>query len=532
MRTRFLLLALLSSLAAACGDRDSTSGGPGATFSPPTGRPEELPKVAARADAIVAMLHERFGDDVARNVVVGVEDAGGVRVQLRGEVPNAAIRDAMMKEVAVRVTGLQIQDFNLDVAGPIRMVWSFDVNGESGWVVFSPDLSLAVTEEGDLYEMATGRRINRLALDGLPKMETAVFSPDGKTLATGHQRGGILRWKMPLGDRYDVLRPESPDKLSSAIVALDFTADGKALASLDHAHGEVFLWDLAHGGGRMIGGLLPTGAPHDIAGPYLLAIAPDGKTIAAASSDDRGVSLWDVASGTRSGTLAMELFYPSGIAWSRNGRFLAVARAGSPTSGTVVVYEMPGRKARTFSVEAGTDIDAIALSDDGALLATRASDQPLRLWDVGTGRVWLEIPNDKVGPGRGLRFSPDASLLATQCGTRPPSLRLWDLSARPGGSGRRPGLPPAYRETLSHDDALARAIEGAIRHTFDRRNIESLQVEVGPDGSVHLSGRVSDREVKDVAGRTAADFWMPSDPRRDSPRRVVNDLEVTGRLGK
>src|SRR5439155_27102309 len=99
--------------------------------------------------------------------------------------------------------------------------------------------------------------------------------------------------------------------------------------------------------------------------------------------------------------------------------------------------------------------------------------------------------------------SPDGAVLATECTTLMPSgIRLWDVSARPGARAAA-ALPLSFPEQVTQDDRLCADIAHAIRGTFDPRNVETLKIEMLPDGPIKLTGRVSDEEVKKVAQRSA-----------------------------
>ena len=89
-------------------------------------------------------------------------------------------------------------------------------------------------------------------------------------------------------------------------------------------------------------------------------------------------------------------------------------------------------------------------------------------------------------------------------------------------------MPQTYEKLLTHDDALVEAITDAIRGTFDPSNIAELRVEFCPDGSVKLIGKVTDAEVKNVAGRTAATQTVRGE-RLLKPRAVDNVLQIVGR---
>jgi WD40 repeat protein len=115
---------------------------------------------------------------------------------------------------------------------------------------------------------------------------SAVFSPDGKTLAAGDDEGVIRVWDLDRGRLARVLaKPTKRDIEPFPITSLAFTPDGKTLAS---AAGDSFvtLWDPATGKEtRRISG--------HVAAVRSIAISPDGKTLAS-GSDDGTALVWDL----------------------------------------------------------------------------------------------------------------------------------------------------------------------------------------------------------------------------------------------
>jgi hypothetical protein len=144
--------------------------------------------------------------------------------------------------------------------------------------------------------------------------------------------------------------------------------------------------------------------------------------------------------------------------------------------------------------------------------------------------IWQRIDRSKAGGGKGIAFSPDGASLATQCEhVRPPAIRLWDVSQRPGGGGgRSASLPRAYPDLITQDDLLLATIEGKIRGTFSQ-NIEELKLEMLPDGTIKLTGKVSDSETKRVAQLDAETLHAADDSGPQPRNKVINELEVTGR---
>jgi len=120
--------------------------------------------------------------------------------------------------------------------------------------------------------------------------------------------------------------------------------------------------------------------------PPVTALAFNGDSRLLAVGTYGQVVLWDLHEGRPAGSLLEIPGAVHALAFSRDGRRLAVGAGLPARSGVVQVYTVPdGTKIHDF---AGHDdvVFAVALRPDGAQLASASFDQTVRLWNLGLDR--------------------------------------------------------------------------------------------------------------------------------------------------
>jgi WD40 repeat protein len=243
---------------------------------------------------------------------------------------------------------------------------------------------------------------------------SAVFSPDGKTLASGTYDKDILLW--------DVKTRQPVGKLSGhtdIIRSIAFSRDGSMMASGSEDK-TVILWDMKTR--RPIG--KPLNGHKDVL--TSVGFSPDGKTLAS-GSDDKTIILWDVKNGQPIHTLSGHSGFVRSVAFSPDGKTLA---SGS-YDGTIILWDVKtGNPIGTPLIEP-TDIGpnpvlSIAFSLDGKILASGSYNGPIILWDVKTGHPHLLTTlSGHSGGARSVVFSPDGKTLAS--GSVDTTIILWDV---------------------------------------------------------------------------------------------------------
>ncbi len=156
-----------------------------------------------------------------------------------------------------------------------------------------------------------------------------------------------------------------------------------------------------------------------------VAFSRDG-TLAFEAGDR--VALWDVA--TRQGIATLKAY--SSVAFSRDGTLLATRGWWQDPPHSIKLWDVASRTLRV-TLEGHTDqINALAFSPDGALLASgsgngRLGDDGVRLWDVASRKeiAAIEVTGDGVWS---VAFSPDGTILAW--GSSRGGVTLWDVANR------------------------------------------------------------------------------------------------------
>ena len=259
------------------------------------------------------------------------------------------------------------------------------------------------------------------------RIKTVAISPDGKTLATGSFDKTVKLWNLDTGELIDTIAGHS-----NTIRSVAFSPDGKILASsvygIAFQDGTIKLWDADT---RKLRQTLEISLLYW--GGDFLVFSPDGQTLARANGPT--IKLWDLNTGKVRSTLKGHGWQVNSIAFSADGQILvsggldgAVKIWNWPTEELLNTFNRPSPSNWVVSLVFWLDfsfgmIYSVAISPDRQTVASGGYDQPVTLWDTGTGRR-LRILGEHSGTVYSVAFSPNGKILAS--GGEDSTIRIWN----------------------------------------------------------------------------------------------------------
>jgi WD40 repeat protein len=240
-----------------------------------------------------------------------------------------------------------------------------------------------------------------------------TFSPNGQYVVTSGANDPVRIWDVATGS--ELRRLPWLSVKSDAPVPKAFSRDGKILAGEDNNH-HIELYDAASGV------KLRTIETHG-GGVYSIAFSLDGKILAVGGFKE--VTLWDVASGRELLTLAGHANIVHAIVFSPDGKTLATDNLNQlflwdvSTGTKLQTLKGGGGENFIFSPDSKTIFGSIVKFIDKVMMTG------VMHWDVRTGAELRSFQGHSAGVNN-IAFSPDAKTMATSSIDN--SVKLWDLN--------------------------------------------------------------------------------------------------------
>jgi WD40 repeat protein len=402
-----------------------------------------------------------------------------------------------------------------------------------GAVAFLPNGRALVTRTsiGECYvwKLTGDGGPQRLPTPQAQKYTFATVSPDGKIVVVSKERSAACLLETATGKEIGEVAGARSDEAA-------FSADGKTVALRATRRDQVILYKVGdgtelrrwpEGAGTRVdarGRPVPPRRGEQIDG---VALSPDAKVAAAAFAGTRNleglVRFWDTATGKELRSLGWSGASFGGMAFSPDGRVLALAGG---KSGLRVWDVATGRELWDHRPSHRNAPSGFAFSPDGKWLATGHAGL-VRLWDVATGRELLPAPEQRARIGF-VRLSSDGRTVMTAPGAageddpgeRATIFRYWDARtgmelAAPSGRGQK--LPPFDYLGLDVDlsaDGKTFAAPGTDRavHLWDVATGKELHkiahegqgcCQFSPDGKLLLLQRFDPKAPADSACKGA-----------------------------
>jgi WD40 repeat protein len=276
---------------------------------------------------------------------------------------------------------------------------------------------------------------------------SVAFSPNGKLLASGNDKGQVLIYNRRTG-RTTTLN----NGTGKVVTSVAFSPDGETLAS--GGVGKVALYNLLSR--RIIsfniGGLV-----------YNIAFSPSGKLLAIGDIYGR-VMLYNLVTGhmtTLTNTDRRLIVYS--VAFSPNGKILA----SGDNAGNVVLYNLETGHTTTLSDKDKAAVHSVTFSPDGRLLASGDDAGRVALYNLATGRSTVRGNTDGISVNS-VAFSQDGKVLASGDGR---GRVVIDQLTTSQTTTLNDGGIPVYSVAFSPDGATLASGDGSGEESIDGMNL-------------------------------------------------------------
>lgn len=282
--------------------------------------------------------------------------------------------------------------------------------GNVNSVCFSQDGTCVLTAASDQTVKITDIRSNgiRLSLDQHCKASCAVFSHNGKYIASGDEEGTICIWEAETGNPYRELTGH--EKWVSSV---SFSQSGKNILSASE-DGTVKIWNVKDGS------CIRTFEVHS--GPVNSAEFSNDEESVLSAGDDKTIKVWNCYTGEVMQTIIGHEYVVASAQYSRDGKFILSASWDK----TIRIWDAEsGNEVRTYKGHT-LEVSTARFSNDGTFIISASWDHTIRLWNFKNKQEEC-ILDDRSGSKSlySLAFCNDGRHIIASSSSN--NIRLWDI---------------------------------------------------------------------------------------------------------
>jgi RNA polymerase sigma factor (sigma-70 family) len=314
--------------------------------------------------------------------------------------------------------GLSGHSLNVLDASNGKLLHTFDAPPRSmaGLTISSDGKTLATFWGGahtfDLWDTAS-RKLLHPAPGHRTYITSLVFSANGRQVfsVAGISDFPLQIWDAQTGERRDELG-KNPNSVQRIVPS----PDGKLLAACGYNDHTIRLWDPDNRKEVRVfkGHTFPIDS---------VAWSADGKTLASVSRE-KSLRLWDAATGKQRWMTTIQLDWAGVVALSPDGKTVAV---GGFRDGLIRLWSVETKKELQSIKTPQQFVLTLDFSPDGSSLASAGASGTIQLWDPTTGRLLNQL-DTKSNVTTELTFVYDGRALVSGHGDG--SVRLWEMATR------------------------------------------------------------------------------------------------------
>ena len=336
--------------------------------------------------------------------------------------------------------------------------------------VFSPDSKTIVSGSSNgtfrVWDIKNGQMLKRISDTPYgSKVSYIAFSKDGKSLYAGMSNEVIL-WQV---SDWKQLYTKSEGKINSAI----YNSDNSLLIT-GNDKGNLEYWDITN---AQLQKTIPVlGSPRQ--NVHSVAYSPDGKLLASLNSDDNEIIIWNLSEDSQSLLPNAKSAYT--LEFSHDGELLI----SKTWNGGVKLWNVGSNqllldlKAGDFGSNYGTSVTSVALSPDSQTFVVSTTNNEIVFYNTSNGTIAFPLT---PAEGTVIGFS-DNNHLVTTFGS---SIKVWDITSQElvrviGGENSS-----IKHATLSPDRTLLASNE--FSNSSSKRIINIWNISTGDKVSTILS---------------------------------------------